>query len=121
MGKKILFVEDEPDQVMVIKMRLEASGYEVITANDGLTGLKYVEDKRPDLVLLDIIMPGMDGIEVCKRLKANEKTKHIPVIAVTASGEEDLEKRCIEAGCSNVIKKPYDSKELLENIEWHLK
>lgn len=119
--KKILFVEDEPDQVIMIKTRLEANGYEVITANDGLTGLQYAEDKRPDLILLDIVLPGLDGVEVCKRLKANEKTKHIPVIAITASGEKALEERCSEAGCVDVIRKPYDSKELLKNIERYLR
>ncbi len=117
MRKKILFIEDEPDQVMVIRTRLEANGYEVITANDGLTGLQIAEDKTPDLILLDIVMPGMDGIEVCKRLKAGAKTKHIPIIAVTASGEKDLEERCIQAGCQNVVRKPYESQKLLENIK----
>ncbi len=121
MGKKILFIEDEPDQVKVIRARLEANGYEVITAYDGLSGLDLAKNKSPDLVLLDIIMPGMDGVEVCKRLRSDEQTKDLPVIAVTASGEKMLEERCYEAGCNNVIKKPYDSKILLESIDRILK
>ena len=121
MGKKILFIEDEPDQIMVIKTRLEASGYEVITANDGATGLQLAKEEHPDLVLLDIVMPGMDGIEVCSRLRASEKTRDIPVIAITASGEKSMEDRCITAGCNYVVKKPYDSKRLLEIIGGLLK
>ncbi len=120
MAKKILFIEDEPDQVMVIKTRLEANGYDVVTANDGLTGLKYATEESPDLILLDIIMPGMDGVEVAKRLKADEETKDIPIIVITASGEKAMEERCIKAGCEGVMRKPYDSKKLLEDIKKYI-
>lgn len=121
MGKKILFIEDEPDQVKVIRTRLEANGYEVISANDGLSGLELAKKESPDLVLLDIIMPGIDGVEVCKRLRSDEQTKDLPVIAVTASGERTLEERCYEVGCNNVIRKPYDSTVLMESIEQIIK
>jgi CheY-like chemotaxis protein len=115
--KKILFIEDEPDQILMISLRLEKSGYEVISSMDGREGLKKAAAEKPDLILLDVIMPGMDGLEVCRRLKANPATRHIPVIATTAAGMDDVEHECRKAGAEDCLRKPYDSADLLLKIK----
>ena len=114
--KKILFIEDEPDQVTIVCMRLEKSGFSVLSANAGDEGLKLAIKEKPDLILLDIIMPGMDGFEICRKLRSNPVTKKIPIIATTAAGTEDLEHQCITAGADACVRKPYDSADLLVKI-----
>ena len=120
-AKKILFIEDEPDQIMMVSLRLEKSGYAVITSMDGEEGLRKAHAEHPDLILLDIIMPGLDGLEVCRRLKKHPETKHIPVISTTAAGVDDIEHQCFSAGADDCIRKPYDSSELLTKIQRFLK
>jgi DNA-binding response OmpR family regulator len=116
MAKKILVIDDEPELVKAITVRLQASGYEVIFAYDGQEGIDKAEEIKPDLILLDIIMPKKDGWEVCKNLKSNPTTKGIPILICTASGQRDLEKRCTAAGADEVIKKPFETAELLELV-----
>lgn len=115
--KKILFIEDEPDQILMISLRFEKSGYEVISSMDGLEGLKKAAAEKPDLILLDVIMPGIDGLEVCRRLRKNPATKHIPVITTTAAGMDDVEHECRTAGADDCVRKPYDSADLLLKIK----
>lgn len=115
--KKILFVEDEPDQVLMVSLRLERSGYAVVSSMDGADGLKKAVEENPDLILLDVILPGMDGIEVCRLLKENPATKHIPVISTTAAGAEDVDRSCLAAGADACVRKPYDSTDLLAKIK----
>lgn len=114
--KRILFIEDEPDQVKMICLRLEKSGFLVSTATNGEEGLLKAVKEKPDLVLLDIIMPGMDGFEVCRRLRNNPVTKQIPIIATTAAGAENLEQQCLSAGADECLRKPYESSDLLLKI-----
>jgi len=118
--KKILFIEDEEDQILMIKTRMEASGYVFVSALNGEEGLKKVRTEKPDLILLDIVMPKMNGYEVCRHLKKDPETCDIPVIVVTASGVKDLEERCVAAGIQEIIRKPYESSYLLERIAFHL-
>jgi len=113
---KILFVDDEPDQIMMISLRLQKSGYAVISAADGEEGLKKATEEKPALILLDMLMPGMDGFEVCRRLRKNSETKHLPIIATTALGADDIGSQCREAGADDCIRKPYDSADLLKKI-----
>ena len=115
--KKILFIEDEPDQIMMISLRLEKSGYAVISSMDGEQGLKKAVAENPDLILLDVIMPNMDGFEVARRLRENPVTRHIPIISTTAAGMDDVERQCIAAGADDCVRKPYDSANLLEKIK----
>lgn len=121
MARKILVIDDEPELVKAITVRFEASGYEVIPAFDGLEGIIKARELKPDLVLLDIIMPGMDGYEVCKRLKTDPDTKDIPVLILTASGQRDLEQKCTLAGGNVVIMKPFETDDLLESVNKFLK
>jgi len=114
--KKILFIDDEPDQIMMISLRLKKNGYAVISAMDGEQGLKKVAGEKPDLILLDVLMPGIDGLEVCRRLRKDPATKHIPIVATTAAGADDIELQCITAGADDCVRKPYDSPDLLMKI-----
>jgi len=121
MLKKILLVEDEADLIEVLKMRLESSGYEFISAMDGSQGIKKALEEKPDLILLDVIMPNMDGFEVCKRLKADSQTKNIPIILLTAAGLKDIEDKARACGADLSARKPYDSADLLVKIKALLK
>ena len=114
--KKILFIEDEPDQIAMISLRLKKSGYEVIASMDGEDGFQKAVTGRPDLILVDVIMPGMDGFEVCRRLRKDPVTKRIPIISTTAAGMDDVEQQCIAAGADVCVRKPYDSSDLLMKI-----
>lgn len=115
--RKILFIEDDPDQIVVVKMRLETKGYEFVSAMDGEEGLNKVYDERPDLVLLDIILPKINGLGVCKHLKQDSSTKSIPVVIMTAAGEKDVAKKCYDAGADEIIRKPYESADLIAKIK----
>lgn len=113
---KILVVDDNPANVRVLKLRLQAEGYEVAEAADGLEALEKVNEERPDLILLDIMMPKMDGYEVCRRLKAKEETQLIPVVMVTALKETADRVKGIEVGADDFLSKPFDPSELRARI-----
>jgi len=115
--KKILFIEDEPDQIVMISLRLEKNGYEVISSLDGEEGVEMAKKEIPDLILADVIMPGIDGLEVCRRLRKDPATKHIPIISTTAAGMDDVEHQCLTAGADDCVRKPYDSADLLMKIK----
>ena len=124
MAKKILVIDDEPELVKAVEVRLKTSGYEVEIAYDGLAGIDKAKEIKPDLILLDLVMPKMDGYEVCKRLKDNPKTENIPVIVLTASvvvGQQELEKKCMSAGAKGAIMKPFETSDLLNIIDEVLK
>ena len=112
---KILVVDDIPENVRLLEAVLAPEGYDVVTAGDGLAALAAVEAEQPDLVLLDIFMPELDGYEVCERLRANEKTAVLPVVMVTSSVGED-KTRAIEAGADDFIPKPFNHDELLTRV-----
>jgi DNA-binding response OmpR family regulator len=119
--KKILVIDDLPENVFMLQDRLEHEGYEVITAYDGLTGIEKTRNELPDLILLDVMMPGITGFEVCKTLANDIKTKNIPIILVTAKiGAEDT-KEGLEAGAFDYIKKPFNKIELLARVNSALK
>jgi len=118
--KKILYVEDETDQVLMMETRLSASGYECLTAADGEQGYQIACARNPDLIILDLLMPKMNGYELAYSLKQNEATKNIPVIVVTASGAKALEKKCLDLGVNEIIHKPYRSDYLTERIAHYI-
>ncbi len=119
--KKILVVDDLPENVFMLQDRLEHEGYEVITAYDGETGMEKANSELPDLILLDVMMPGITGFEVCKALVNDPKTRNIPIILVTAKvGAEDT-KEGLEAGAFDYIKKPFNRIELLARVNSALK
>jgi CheY-like chemotaxis protein len=112
---KILVVDDIPENVRLLEALLLPQGYEVVTAADGAEALSVVESEQPDLVLLDIFMPELDGYAVCERLRGNEETAVLPVIMVTSSVGED-KTRVIEAGADDFISKPFNHDELLTRV-----
>jgi len=119
--KKILVVDDQPDNVFILQDKLEREGFDVYTAYDGPSGIKKATEVTPDLVLLDVMMPGMSGFEACKILSDTESTKNIPVILVTAlTGSEDLTEG-LTAGAFDYVKKPFNRSELIARINSALK
>jgi DNA-binding response OmpR family regulator len=116
MKKKILMIDDEQDFVEMIKMRLEANNYEVATAYDGAEGLEKAAAENPNLILLDVMMPGMDGFEVLRRLRRTEATKNIPVVMLTARGEAKSIFRSQQSGANDHLIKPCESKDLLDAV-----
>lgn len=117
----ILVVDDEELIQELLKFNLEKEGYQVITADDGPKGLKIVEEKRPDLVVLDIMLPGMNGLEVCSQLRRNPKFSDLPVIMLTAKGEEIDKVLGLEIGADDYITKPFSPRELLARIRARLR
>lgn len=115
--KKILVVDDQKDNVFVLEERLSREGFEVLSAFDGPTCLKIASEDLPDLILLDVMMPGMSGFEVCKKLTTNEETKLIPVLLVTALTEAEDLKEGFQAGAFDYIKKPFNRVELIARIK----
>lgn len=117
MGKRILYIEDEEEMIGMIRLRLEAAGYEFSFAVDGEEGLKKVYEVKPDLVLLDILLPKINGLIVCRKIKDDPAIKGIPVVILSASSGKDMEAKCAAAGADGVIIKPFDSRELLDKIK----
>jgi len=116
-GGKILVVDDYPANVKLLERNLRAAGYETVAAYDGEEALQQVEAQQPDLILLDIMLPKVDGFEVCHRLRANEATAVIPIIMVTALKETEDRIRGLEAGADDFISKPFDRTELLARVK----
>ncbi|MEE9448571.1 MAG: response regulator [Ignavibacteriaceae bacterium] len=115
--KKILVIDDLPENVYMLQDRLEHEGYEVITAYDGKSGIEKARSELPDLILLDIMMPDITGIEVCKTLVADKETSGIPIILVTAKVGVDDTKEGLEAGAFDYIKKPFNRIELIARVK----
>jgi len=109
-------VDDELDMLMAIKLRLEASGYIVHTATDGLEGLNAARRLKPDLIVLDIMLPKMNGYKISRFLKYDEEYKHIPVIMLTALASEDDRSTGVETGANAYLTKPFDSATLIETV-----
>lgn len=119
--KKILLVDDEKDLVEIIKIRLEHSGYEIVAAYDGQEALDKARNEKPDLIILDLMLPKINGYQVCSMLKLDRKYKDMPVIIFTARAQESDEKLALECGASAYITKPFDLQILLDKITELLK
>jgi len=120
MAKKILVVDDGADLVKAIEIRLKAKGYEVLTAFDGEEALTRARRESPDLIILDIMLPKINGFKVCRLLKFDEKYQKIPVIMLTAKTEEGDKTLGEETGANEYITKPFEWEDLMEKIEEHL-
>ncbi|MFC1708662.1 response regulator transcription factor [Candidatus Omnitrophota bacterium] len=116
-GKKILLVDDEGQLVEMVKMRLEANGYRVVTAGDGQEGLDKARQENPDLIILDLMLPKMDGYKVCRMLKFDEKYKSIPIVLFSARAQEEDKQLGIQVGADAYIAKPFEPEALMEKIE----
>ncbi|MDD5135692.1 MAG: response regulator, partial [Phycisphaerae bacterium] len=114
--KKILVVEDDEDIMELISFNLKKEGYSVVKALTGEEALKQAQSASPDIVLLDVMLPEIDGLEVCRNLKSDAKTKNIPVIMVTAKGEESDVVAGLELGAEDYVVKPFRPKELVARV-----
>ncbi|MDD4179203.1 MAG: response regulator [Candidatus Margulisbacteria bacterium] len=117
MTKKILLIEDYEPTAKMIEDVLKIAGYEMSTAINGISGLQKVTEEKPGLILLDIMLPGIDGLEVCKRLKADPATAKIPVIAVSVKSSAEDIKKGLAAGVDEYVTKPFDPQQLIEVIK----
>jgi len=114
--KKILVIEDEPEFRMMLRVRLEANGYEVAEAEDGAVGLEMARKTEPDLIILDIMLPKMDGYKVARLLKFDEKHRHIPIVMLTARSQQNDREIGAEVGCDAYLVKPCKPEEMLKIV-----
>ena len=114
--QKILVIEDETNIQELIKYNLEKNGYKVVVSDNGIDGLEEAIANVPDLILLDLMLPGMDGLEVCKRLRMDKRTKKVPIFMLTAKSEELDKVLGLELGADDYITKPFSIKELIARI-----
>lgn len=120
MAKVILIVDDDPKSLKLTRDLLSVVGYTTIEATDGKKAVELAKNRKPALILMDIHMPVMDGLEATKMIKAETTTRNIPVIATTASAMKGDEERAIQAGCDGYITKPINIKEFLKRVEEYL-
>jgi DNA-binding response OmpR family regulator len=116
--KRVVCIEDEPEMIDLVRLILDRKGFQVIGANGGIEGLEVVREEKPDLILLDLMMPDMDGWEVYQQIKADEQLRQIPVVVVTAKAQSiDKVLGLHIAKVDDYITKPFGPQELLESVE----
>ncbi|MEK6732350.1 MAG: response regulator [Candidatus Omnitrophota bacterium] len=115
--KRILIVDDEEDIVNVLRLRLEANNYAVLSASEGQEGLNKARAEKPDLIILDLMLPKLDGYKVCRMLKFDESYKSIPIIMFTARAQKKDEELGMEMGADAYIAKPFEAEVLLDKIK----
>lgn len=120
MGKRILYVEDNFQNKRLVRKILTAKGYEVLEAEDGKQGVEMAFDEQPDLILMDISIPGIDGIEATRLIKENPDTRHIPIVALTANAMRGDRERFLAAGCDDYLPKPISTPDLMRVLGEHL-
>lgn len=114
---RVLVVDDEPNIVLSIEFLMEQAGFEVVTADDGEKALAKVNDSRPDVLLLDISLPGISGFDVLERLRGEEATKHLPIIMLTAHGRDVEREKGLALGADDYITKPFSTQALVEKVQ----
>ncbi len=120
MTKTILIVEDDPKNLELFRDLLQVSGYKTVEATDGKQGIELARAKKPDLILMDIQLPRMDGLEATRILKADATTSNVPVIALTAYAMKGDKERILEAGCDGYLAKPINTDEFLKEVAEYL-
>ncbi len=116
MDKKILVIEDDPSTLRLIKYTLQQEGYQVLTAPNGLEGIRKTKSEEPDLVILDVMLPGLDGFEICHRLRANPQTAQLPILMVSGKAREIDRATGLKVGADDYITKPWHRPELVTKI-----
>jgi two-component system alkaline phosphatase synthesis response regulator PhoP len=117
MTSKVLIVEDEQGVVHLLRSRLEPEGFQVIAANNGQEGLRAVTEARPDLVILDLTLPGLDGFEVCRRIRRQPETARLPILVLSGRAEEVDKVVMLELGADDYVTKPFNTKELVARVK----
>ena len=120
MSKVVLVVEDQEDNRQILRDLLGSAGYEMVEAGDGAAALERVKERRPDLILMDIQLPVMDGYEATRRLKADPALKAIPIIVITSYALSGDEEKARAAGCDDYVTKPYSPRQLLAKVRQYL-
>lgn len=121
MSKKILVIDDAPSVIQLMEYWLKKAGFEILVAQDGLAGFELAKKKKPDLILLDVMIPKLDGYSVCRLLKMDESYAKIPIILVTAREEQDDKDRGKEVGAEGYLEKPVTEEILLKKIKEFVK
>lgn len=116
-AKKVLFVDDEPGYSRAMTYTLEKEGYEVVSASNGLQALMKAQKENPDLIILDVMLPGMDGFEVCSRLRNDPQTSPIPIIMLSAKGQDADKSTGLRVGALDYLTKPVENTTLMEKIQ----
>jgi CheY-like chemotaxis protein len=116
MHKRVLVVDDEPDIVEIVTCLLEGEGYETLTARDGLEAVEVAEAEKPDLMLLDVMMPEMNGYQVCRLLRAKPDLRDMPVVMLTAKAQQSDQFWGLDSGATAYLTKPFDNRELLRTV-----
>jgi len=114
--KRVLVVDDEPDIVEIVACLLEGEGYETLVARDGIEAVEVAEAERPDLVLLDVMMPEMNGYQVCRLLRAKPEFRDTPVVMLTAKAQQSDQFWGLDSGATAYLTKPFDNRELLRTV-----
>ncbi len=117
MGKKVLLVDDEPDVLEMYTMRLEVTGYQVVTADDGEKALGLAKSEKPDLIILDLMLPKIEGFDVCRMLKFDDEYKNIPIVILSALGQSSDRQKAMQAGADDYFIKPVDFNEFLKRLK----
>ena len=115
-GPTVLVVDDDPVIVKLLQVNFEMEGYAVITASDGLEGLEMARQERPDAIVLDVMMPKMDGLEVARTLKADESTRSIPILLLSAKAQQADVQAGVATGADDYLTKPFDPLDLLQRV-----
>jgi excisionase family DNA binding protein len=118
--KKALIVDDHPDLLFILTCFMESLGYHVVSATHGREGVEKAAKEKPHIILMDILMPGMDGREATRRIRSNPKTQNIPILASTVLNNQSDIKTCIEAGCNDFLVKPFTRKQLQGKLQEYI-
>ncbi len=119
-AKRILYIEDNPQNMRLVRKLLKLNGYETLEAVNGEEGVQIAIGEKPDLILMDINLPDIDGLEATRRIKADPSLTNVPVIALTAAAMRGDRERIISAGCDDYLQKPIDTVQMLETVRRHL-
>lgn len=117
MNKKILVIEDDPSALRFVEYTLQCEGYQVLTATDGLEGLGKVWKEEPDLVILDVMLPGIDGLEICRRLRAGTQTAQLPILMLSAKARELDKATGFKVGADDYLTDPADPSEIVSRVK----
>ncbi|MBI5026368.1 MAG: response regulator [Nitrospirae bacterium] len=116
-SKKVLVVDDEAFIIMMLKDKLENAGIKVLSSTNGKEAIEKARAERPDLIILDWMMPGISGLDACRIIKADSSLSNIPIIMLTAKGQESDERLCIEAGVAHYLTKPFSPRKVLKIVQ----
>lgn len=117
MNKKILVIDDNPSSLRLTRYTLEKKGYQILTASDGLEGLRKAREEHPDLIILDVMLPGLDGYEVCHQLRQKPETATLPILMISAKAHQDDKDIALRVGADDYLTKPVEPSTIVARVE----